>query len=52
MEIGFLTCLMREVDSVTRSAIVNELAKVGLYSERNEGIEVSLRDIIERSMIF
>ena len=37
MESGFLDCLISNVDSVTRSAIANELAKVGLFTIKNVG---------------
>ena len=35
MELGFLDCLLQNVDSVTRSAITNELVRVGKFEGSN-----------------
>ena len=37
MELGFLGCLLEDVDSVTRSAITNELERAGTFSSSNIG---------------
>ena len=52
MELGFLGCLIDNIDSVTRSAIANELAKVGLFTVSNVGTGVTaelLRDYLAQN---